>query len=407
MSARSVALRLLAAQILSMLGFATYPALLPGLRAQWALSNAAAGLIGSAFFTGYVATVSYSSALTDRVDGRKVYFAGCLLSAAGLLGFGLFARGLWSAALCQTLLGVGVAATYMPGLRLLSDRVRGAAQSRYVAFYTSFFGVGSALSLLLAGSLAATWGWRVAFAGTALGPLVAAVLVRAGVDARAPSQPGGMAFSLASLFPLGSWRRVLALRAAAGYTLGYAAHCLELFGQRAWIVAFLAYAAGLRTAGAGFPWAPPAIAAFVSLAAVPASILGNEAALRVGRKPWVLGVMLSSGAWGILLGFSAPWHWALVLAVVLAYAMLVMADSATLTAGLIAAVPDELRGAAMGLYSLAGFAGGMIGPVLFGAALDLGGGGAPAAWALAFAAIGSGCLVAPVAARLFGRERAA
>ena len=48
----------------------------------------------------------------------------------------------------------------------------------------------------------------------------------------------------------------------------------------------------------------------------------------------------------------------------------------TLTAGLVAAAPAELRGAAMGLYSLAGFGGGMLGPVLFGAALDAAGGAA-------------------------------
>ena len=35
---------------------------------------------------------------------------------------------------------------YMPGLRLLSDRISGPHQSRYIAFYTSFFGIGIALS---------------------------------------------------------------------------------------------------------------------------------------------------------------------------------------------------------------------------------------------------------------------
>jgi Rad3-related DNA helicase len=51
-----------------MLGFATYAALLPELRDLWQLSNAEAGLIGSAFFIGYIATVSYWTALTDRIE---------------------------------------------------------------------------------------------------------------------------------------------------------------------------------------------------------------------------------------------------------------------------------------------------------------------------------------------------
>jgi len=79
----------------------------------------------------------------------------------------------------------------------------------------------------------------------------------------------------------------------------------------------------------------------------------------------------------------------------------VMAESATLTAGLVAAAPSELRGAAMGLYALIGFGGGMLGPVVFGAALDAAGGAASAAaWIAAYAAIGAGCLVSPLVGRM-------
>src|SRR5512140_2973324 len=171
------ALVLIAAHVLSMVGFATYAALLPELRDLWTLSNAEAGMIGSAFFVGYSATVSYWTALTDRADGRRVYLAGCLLATAGAAGFGLAAHGLASAMLFQVLLGAGVAGTYMPGLRLLSDRVAGPSQSRYIAFYTSFFGIGTALSLALAGLLAATQGWRAAFVVSSVGPLCAGILV--------------------------------------------------------------------------------------------------------------------------------------------------------------------------------------------------------------------------------------
>src|SRR5262245_57100752 len=107
---------LIVAHVFSMLGFATYAALLPELRDLWSLSNAQAGFIGSAFFIGYVATVSYWTALTDRVDARRIYLAGSLLATAGGAGFGLAAGGLLSATLFQIMLGVGVAATYMPGL---------------------------------------------------------------------------------------------------------------------------------------------------------------------------------------------------------------------------------------------------------------------------------------------------
>ena len=49
-----------------MMGFSTYAALLPELRDAWHLSTAQAGVIGGMFFAGYVVTVSYWTALTDR-----------------------------------------------------------------------------------------------------------------------------------------------------------------------------------------------------------------------------------------------------------------------------------------------------------------------------------------------------
>ena len=391
---------LIGAHILSMLGFATFAALLPELRDLWGLSNAEAGLIASAFFIGYIATVSYWTALTDRTDGRRVYLTGCLLAVAGGVGFGVAADGLASGMFFHVLLGVGVAGTYMPGLRLLSDRTSGPSQSRYIAFYTSFFGIGTAISLALAGLIAPAWGWRSAFLISAAGPLLAGLWVFFGIQGKTAEVK--TKFSFATLFPVSSWRKVIANRAAAGYTLGYTAHCIELFGSRGWMVAFLAYAAGRQAAGETFPWNFAAIAAVVNLLAVPASIFGNEIALRIGRPQWIQIAMFGSGASGIALAFAGGMHWSVVVLLLIVYSMLVMAESATLTAGLVAAAPAELRGAALGLYSLVGFAGGMVGPSLFGLALDLAGGkDSPLAWTWAYAAIGAGCLAAPLVVRAF------
>ena len=385
-----------------MLGFSTYAALLPELREAWSLSNSQAGVVGGMFFAGYVAAVSLATALTDRLDGRWIYLAGGVLAAAGSAGFGLAAAGFWSAVLFQVLLGAGIAATYMPGLRLLSDRISGPHQSRYIAFYTSFFGIGTALSFAIAGLVAPAYGWRSAFLISALGPLLAGLAVFFFIAPRRRPAPA-QGFALDVLFPLAAWRKVLRDRASAGYAFGYAAHCLELFGSRAWMVAFLAYSASLHS-GASFPWHPAAIAAVVNLIAVPASIVGNEIALRVGRGRWILFAMTASGSCGIALALIAPWHWGVVLALLVVYSMLVMAESSTLTAGLVAAAPGELRGAALGLYSLAGFGAGLAGPVLFGAALDAAGGAAAhAAWIVAYAAIGAGCLAAPLVVRMKAR----
>src|SRR5437868_2780453 len=392
------------AHVCSMLGFATFAALLPQLRDEWSLTNAQAGLVGGMFFGGYIVSVSHWTALTDRGDGRKVYAAGTALAAAASAGFGWLASGFGTALLFQGLLGVGIAGTYMPGLRLLSDHVIGPKQSRSIAFYTASFGVGTALSLALAGAVAPRAGWKAAFLGSAIGPLIAGTLV---IALLGPLQRPGAAARVTVFVPFASWRAVLRHRDVAGYIVGYAVHCLELFGSRSWMVAFLTFCAGLRAGGPGFPWSAQSIAAVVNLMAVPASIAGNEIALQVGRRKWILLAMAASGASGIVLGFSARWHWIVVLAILAAYSMMVMAESATLTAGLVAASPPELRGSAMGLYSLAGFGGGMLGPVVFGAALDAAGGaGSAPAWVAAYAAIGCGCLAAPAVAGWYARRGA-
>jgi len=207
-----------------MLGFSTYAALLPELRDAWGLSNSQAGIVGGMFFAGYVATVSLATALTDRIDARRVYLAGGLAAAVASAVFGLAATGFWSAVVFQVILGAGIAATYMPGLRLLSDRISGPHQSRYIAFYTSFFGIGTALSFAIAGLVTPLYGWRSAFLVSAGGPLLAGLAVFAFIQPRRPAAV--KAFSLGVLFPLAAWRKVLADRAAAGFTFGYAAHCL-------------------------------------------------------------------------------------------------------------------------------------------------------------------------------------
>ena len=374
---------LVLAHVCSMLGFSTYAALLPQLRDAFGLTNAQAGIVGGGFFAGYVATVSF---WTSRADARRVYGAGSLVAALGSAGFALFAHGFASALAAQMVLGAGIAGTYMPGLRLLSDRVHGPAQSRSIAFYTASFGIGTALSLALAGAVASAAGAKAAFLAAAAGPVVAGALVFAFVEPLRSQQ----AVARPAL-------SILKQRDAVGYILGYAVHCLELFGSRGWMVAFLTFS----SAAHAFPWRLQSIAAVVNLLSVPASIAGNEVALRIGRRRWILLAMAASGASGMIVGASAGWHWAVVVALLAGYSILVMADSATLTAGLVAAAPPELRGSALGLYSLAGFGGGMLGPVVFGAALDATGGAADAhAWIAAYAAIGAGCLLAPALVRL-------
>ncbi|MDP2870245.1 hypothetical protein [Methyloversatilis sp.] len=76
-----------------------------------------------------------------------------------------------------------------------------------------------------------------------------------------------------------------------------------------------------------------------------------------------------------------------------------MADSASLTAGLVHAAPAARRAAAMALYSLGGFGAGFIAPRVFGGVLDMTGGiSSPVAWTFACGTLGVGCLLGALSA---------
>jgi MFS family permease len=99
-------------------------------------------------------------------------------------------------------------------------------------------------------------------------------------------------------------------------------------------------------------------------------------------------VMLLSAFFGICLSASIGWQWWLVLTFAIIHNIFIMADSATLTAGLVTSTPESLRGAAMGLHSLMGFGGGLLGPALFGFVLDISSGQQnPESWIWAYASI--------------------
>jgi len=121
---------------------------------------------------------------------------------------------------------------------------------------------------------------------------------------------------------------------------------------------------------------------------VPSSILGNEIALKVGRQKWVCIVMLTSAAMGVLLALSTGQSWWLIVALAIGHAVFIMADSATLTAGLVISAQENIKGAAMGLHSLMGFGGGLMGPAIFGFVLDIAGSrSSQIAWVWAYVAV--------------------
>jgi MFS family permease len=130
------------------------------------------------------------------------------------------------------------------------------------------------------------------------------------------------------------------------------------------------------------------LAGVINFFGVPSSILGNEIALRIGRQKWVCIVMITSAVMGIALASSTGQSWWLIFALATGHAIFIMADSSTLTAGLVISAKENIKGAAMGLHSLMGFGGGLLGPAIFGFVLDVSGSrSSQASWVWAYASV--------------------
>ena len=373
------------AEVLAMTGFAAYWSLLPVLQPEWHMSNAMAGWLSGAFFGGYVLVVPFLTAMTDRVDARYVFILGAVLSAGGLVGLAFLATGFWSALPWRVIAGAGLAGTYMPGLKVLTDRLPEARQARAVAFYTASFSIGTAVSYALAGGAVEWFGWRGAFLFVAAGPVLGVIALATAV---APREPEAAAEERGHVL---DFRPVLRSRETMGYIIAYAGHGAELFAMRSWIVPFLVFCLG---SGAEFELDATLFATAIALVAVVSSVGGAELALRIGRVRLLTWVMLATFAISVAVGFSSPLPFAAVVVLCLIYSAAIQADSAALTAGAVATSPVGHRGATLAVHSTLGFGGSLFAPALVGVVLDLSAPlGGTTAWGLAFLTMGSMALL--------------
>lgn len=378
------------AEVLGMLGVFAFPALLPHFVDLWEMTNAQAGWINGIYFAGYTAAVPLLTSLTDRIDARRIYLVFAGVGALANLGFAFLADGFWSAIVFRSLSGLGLAGTFIPGLKALIDRLAPAAQPRAVSFYTACFGLGMSLSFFTAGEFHRAMGWQAAFAAAALGSALSLLLAAIRL---APLQPTASGTSADPILDFGTvWRN----RPARAYIAAYMCHMWEMFAARSWLVAFLTFSIGLQPHG-GDPMAPTTVMAVAGIGGMVASILGGEAAVRLGRRTVVTAIMSASALVAAVIGFTASLPYAVAVGFCLIYTLCFQGDSAAIHAGVILAAAPEKRGATMALQSLGGFAAASIGSVVSGFVLDLTGGGTTLfSWGVTFWSMGAAAALGPL-----------
>jgi MFS family permease len=368
---------IVAAQVLVQIGAFTLPALLPAYIAAWNLSKTEAGWVIGIFYAAYVVAVPVLVALTDRLPTRYVYIVGAGLTAFSHLAFAFFADGFWSAFILRALAGIGWAGAYMPGLKAIADTLEGPAQSRAVSMHAAGVGVAGAVSFAIAGMIGSAFGNMSAFLFGGCTALVALAIAWIVMPRHATHTPNGDPRALLDFRP------VFRNRPAMAWIAGYTVHTWELAACRAWGVTFLTIAAAKAGSPAWLP-SPPVLFTIANLVSIVVSISGNELSEKFGRMRIITLAFGSAAVLSVCTGWTVGASMLLATCLVMAWLAAIFLDSSALTAGTVQAAEPRLRGTTMGLHSMCGYAGGFIGPLGVGFALDLAGDNPTLGWGLGF-----------------------
>lgn len=379
MSATRLILIIFMAQLLAQIGAYTVPALLPIFIDVWGLSNTKAGWLTGVWAGAYVIAVPVLVSLTDRLDARKIYLISIILTTLTHVGYAFFADGFWSAFFLRALAGIGWAGTYMPGLKVLTDRLEGKAQTRGVSWHAAGVGLSGAFSFLISGVVADFLGWNWAFGVAGICTVLAFLLMWLGVSSQEPVEatPGQKKRALLDFRP------VLRNRSAFSYSLGYFAHAWELFAFRSWGVTFLTFVA-VAHGEAPDLMGPTTVAFVMGLVATWSSVTGNEMCIRFGRQRIIFWSMIAAMIVAASIGYSATIGYGAAVVMCLIYNIFIYLDSSALTAGASGSAKPGERGATLAVHSTMGYIGGFLGPLMIGIILDLAGGASVFGWTLAF-----------------------
>ncbi len=350
-------------EIGTMLVFSNYSALLPILQNQWGLTNGQAGWIFSSYQIGYIVAVVFLTSLTDYTSPKYIYIITALWAGVFGILFSLWANGFESALILRTLTGIGLAGTYMPGLRMVSEKFSHRERGKAVGIYVGVFSLGVSLSLFLTGFIHSVFSWRWAFFVTSLGPIAGGIIAffQLGEITRIKEEEKNVS--------LGEVLRNQPVLMMIG---GYVAHMWEMFGMRGWMVAFLT--ACLLTAQVNLQRAV-SLSAFIGGLVVAAgaisNTLGGILSDRYGRENTIMVVMLGSGLFSLLIGWTRVLPFSLVFILSILYGFLVTGESSVLSTGVTELAHPKGLGRTMALQSLLGFGAASISPILFGYVLDL------------------------------------
>lgn len=366
--------------------------LIPMFIADLGLSYTAAATVMSAYFWTYMTAQIPIGLLTDRLGPRRVMLLFTGLLVAGVAAFAA-SRDLMQLLVARCVVGLGAAAVWLPGLRLISEWFPAHERGRATGVFSAGGGIGGTLGLLVVPFLAERFGWRVGYGVTLIPVLLALglilLVVRAAppaeaITATAGSGPRAPADG-ASLATLGT---VLGSTLIWPFNIATALWYGGYLSLITWLPTFLVQSEGLTRGAAGTVTALITAGTIVSwpLAGLLSDRLGRRKAIYLVSQALTLPACLAF-AWVVPgSGF--------VTAAVVAFATgLTMGGMITPFVMVAELFPPHLVGTASGVVNSFCFVGGLVLPVALGQLLDLSG-----SFPVAF----TGCALAQAAAIVAG-----
>ncbi|MFC7409207.1 MFS transporter [Hydrogenophaga atypica] len=336
-----------------------------GLMARWQLDGPGFAWLLAATQLGFIGG-SLLLALTgaaDRWPASKVFAASCVLGALANASVVMPQMGVATAWWVRLLVGVSLAGIYPLGMKLVVQWV-GGKPALALAWLVAMLTLGTAMPHALR-AFGVSWPWEHVLVGASLLALVGGLAVAAVGDGRF-RPPAANALRLSTL-DLRTLAKRPALRASAG---GYFGHMWELYAF--WAVVPLLCASLLtrpdvaQVATGWWGWLPAVVIGAGALGC----LLGGYIARAVGSAPVAFVALLGSGLVGLVYPFVPHSMVGLKLCLLLAWGILVVADSPQFSALSSQAAPPRLLGMALVLQNGLGFLISVVSIVLLGALMD-------------------------------------
>lgn len=356
------------AQLLAMLIWYNYSAVLPLLREEWALSETKSGYILAVFQGGYVISVLIAGWASDRWGAKVVFAVSSIETGIFSCLFALRADGYVSALVLRGLAGIGQGGLYVPGIRMLCDEYADKRRNTAIAIYTAALVGANAATYLITAPLAVAYGWRLATLSTSVWAFLGAFIVWRGVseDPTEKNDPANSEMAFETMTTPAQARIVKWIITLL--ILAYSGHMWELYAFWGWIGPYLS--AHFQLIGGlglteSLQWSG-LISGIVIMVGGLAPVMGSTLMNRKGFSVSALIFVTLGMVFALFFGLFIRLPTLLLIPLAVLYGIVATADSSLYKAELSRYITANKMGTFLGLQSFAGYATTILSTALFG-----------------------------------------